>query len=203
MNLFFIASNSPVVVRGLEEVLKDKYEIAGSSFEGNVALDFIKKNKPAIAILDIRNSTTLTGLEIATECKRLNIQTKIILFVSYPVIDFQSNVKTTNILGYLLKESSISTIKECISSVSKDIPFISEGIQNTNFFEKHIKDLTNSELKIIKLISKNKTTQQIAEILFISGRTVEKHRSNIIKKLNLSSENKSLNDWVKKHNHFL
>jgi DNA-binding NarL/FixJ family response regulator len=204
MKRFLIASNFPLFIKGFKEILKENnYDVDESALDGYTALEFIKKNQPSIAILDLRDNRSLTSMEIALECKRLNIPTKIILLVSSPIIDYQSNARKTNILGYLLKESSTLTIKECISSVYNGFPYVSKGIEITNFYETHSKKLTPSEFKIVTLISKNKTTQEIADTLFLSRRTVEKHRSNIIKKLSLPSKNRSLNNWAKKHNYFL
>ena len=62
-----------------------------------------------------------------------------------------------------------------------------------------IKDLTVSEVKILRLIAKNMTSQEIADSLFLSKRTVEKHRSNVVKKLNLNSSSHSLVLWVQKN----
>ncbi len=68
---------------------------------------------------------------------------------------------------------------------------------------KHFESLTNHEKGIVKLISQNKTGVEIADLLAISPRTVEKHKSNIIKKLKLESKQNSLLIWAKENSNFL
>jgi DNA-binding NarL/FixJ family response regulator len=65
--------------------------------------------------------------------------------------------------------------------------------------DKDFENLTTSEIKVLKHLANNLTSSEISELLFISKRTVEKHRSNIIKKLKLKSSQNSLLLWVKNH----
>jgi DNA-binding NarL/FixJ family response regulator len=100
------------------------------------------------------------------------------------------------IKGYVLKESAADDICECIRLVANDDYAISPLISNflvkrlslTDKLKKDkpsINDLTQMERKILKLVSENKTSKDIAEELFISYKTVESHRSNISRKLEL------------------
>ncbi len=112
--------------------------------------------------------------------------------------------KKMNIDGYLLKDEPFSEIKKCIKSVLKN-QFYASAIFDEIFnnqvspeLEK-IKFLSPSERTIVRLISKENSSKQIAETLSISSRTVEKHRSNIISKLDLTSGSESLTKWITKN----
>lgn len=203
MRNFFIASNSSVFTKGLVGLLENKHRVIGTSEDSFEALRLIKNLKPAIAILDLNNHAYLSNIKIAIECRKLNNLTKIIIFSSSPVIDFEANTKKTNIQGYLLKESSIESIEECIDSVCNNLPYIAPGINVLNFNDDYLKKLTKAEFKILQLISNKKKSTEIADKYGLSRRTVEKHRSNIIKKLNLSKENYSLSFWAIKYSHFM
>ena len=104
--------------------------------------------------------------------------------------------------GYILKEFAIEEIETCIKHVVNGTPYFSEEIADYLSASNQQKKtdaldlLTKSEIKIVKLISENRTSQEIAEELSISVRTVDKHRSNIVHKLNLDNKPTSLSIWA-------
>ena len=108
-----------------------------------------------------------------------------------------------NIFGYILKEFALEEIENCIYKVSQGIHYFSKNIVEVLVGESlsdiHFSELSPSEKKILKLIAKDKTNKEIASLLFISHRTVEKHRSNIIMKLKLEHKTNSLLIWAKEH----
>ncbi len=196
-----IADDHPLMLRGLTDFLTSKsYNIVGSAEDGNTAYNLIVKLKPEIAILDIRMPHK-TGLEIAEACKKNNIPTKIILITFDKEEELYEQAKELNVYGYILKEFAVEEIEICIQNALKNKPYFSEEIasylnHNSNNKPTDLELLTKSELKIVKLISENKTSQEIAEELSISVRTVDKHRSNIVSKLNLDNKPTSLSIWA-------
>ncbi|MFI1771113.1 response regulator [Thalassobellus citreus] len=197
-----IADDHPLLLRGLSDFLTSKgFNIIGSANEGKTAYNLIVKLKPEIAILDIRMPHK-TGLEIAEACKKNNLPTKIILITFDKEEELFDKAKEFNVYGYILKDFAIEEIENCIDSALKDRPYFSEEISSYlnhnvhNEKPKELELLTKSELKITKLISENKTSQDIAEELNISVRTVDKHRSNIVAKLCLDNKPTSLSIWA-------
>jgi len=197
------ADDHPLLLKGLNDFLREKnYTISHSATNGKKALEIIKKNTPDIAILDIE-MPELTGLEVAAKCKELKIPTKIIIITLHKEPALYLKAQELNIFGYILKEFAIEEIVICIETVRKGTPYFSPSI--TNYIKKDaLKDdllalLTPSEVKILGLIAKDKTNKDIAQLLFISYRTVEKHRSNIIQKLKLEPKTNSLLLWAKEH----
>lgn len=201
-----IADDHPLLLKGLYDfLLEKKYNILDKASDGISAYNIILKHNPDIAILDIE-MPKLTGIEIARKCKTNNISTKIILITLHREKDLFYQAQELNIFGYILKDFAIEEIQTCLDSVSNGIPYFSPKIkslltkksESTNL----LSNLTPSEIKILKLIAKDKTNKEIAEMLFISVRTVEKHRSNIIIKLSLSPKTNSLLIWAKENLNF-
>ncbi|KJD31777.1 LuxR family transcriptional regulator [Tamlana nanhaiensis] len=207
-NSIVIADDHPLMLRGLTDFLNSKgFNIIGSATDGKSAYNLIVKQKPEIAILDIR-MPHMTGLEVAEACKKNNLDTKIILITFDKEEELYDQAKAFNVYGYILKEFAIEEIEACIKSVINDTPYFSDEIasylQNShNERPKEIDNLTKSELKIVKLIANKHTSQDIANELSISVRTVDKHRSNIVAKLGLDNKPTSLSIWATLNKHFL
>ncbi len=201
------ADDHPLLLKGLNDFLIEKgYNIIGSSENGKDAYELIKTKKPEIAILDIQ-MPFLSGLEIAKLCFQNKLRTKIILITFHKEASLYHQAQELHVYGYLLKEFAIEEIENCIDFVSKNIPYFSKKIQeHVNLNQpknENLKLLTPSERKILKHIIKEQTNKEIADALFISPRTVEKHRSNIITKLKLESKTNSLLFWAKENQDIL
>jgi len=200
-----IADDHPLLLKGLQDFLTEKkYNVIGSALNGKEAHELIINHEPDIAILDIRMPYK-TGIEIAKACKG-TVKTKIILLTFERNGMLYRQAKELNVYGYLLKESALTEIEKCIDAVTDNTPYFSAGIENY-FTEKttglNIEILTPSEKRILRLIAQNRTAKEIADIISISSRTVEKHKSNIIKKLNITAHQNSLLIWVKENQDML
>lgn len=192
-----IADDHPIFRSGLRQVIEDEedIEIIGECGDGEKALELITEKNPEIAILDL-DMPKLTGLQVLEEIDKINNPVKVIILTMYKEENLFNEAMDLGIKGYVLKESASDDICECIRLVANDDYAISPLISNylvkrmslTSKFKKDnpsINDLTISEKKILKLISENKSSKEIADELFISYKTVESHRTNISKKLNL------------------
>jgi len=197
-----IADDHPLLLKGLTDFLVEKgYNFIGSAENGREAYALINKLEPDIAILDIQ-MPYMSGIDIAKKCISNNIATKIVFITFHKEKELYEQAKDLSIFGYILKEFALEEIETCIQTVSKGEPYFSpkiiELLANTTDDES-LSLLTPSEIKILKLIAKDKTNKEIASLLFISYRTVEKHRSNIITKLKLEQKTNSLLIWAKEH----
>ena len=204
-----IADDHPLILRGLHDFLKSKgYNILGSAEDGKEAYNLIIKLKPEIAILDIR-MPFMSGLEVAEECLKNGIKTKIILITFDNDEGLYDKAQELKIFGYILKEFAIEEIEFCIQNVINNKPYFSEEIDlylnpQTNTQKPNaLNDLTKTEIKVLALIAQNKTANEIGNALSVSGRTIEKHKSNIIKKLQLESKHNSLSLYAKENEPFL
>jgi DNA-binding NarL/FixJ family response regulator len=201
----FIADDHPLLIKGLKDLLLEKkMNVIGEATDGQTALNFIMRNQPDIAILDVE-MPKLTGIEIAKECKKNNLPTKIIIITLHKEINLYLTSKKLNIYGYLLKEFALEEIETCINSVNQGIPYFSKQVKKhigfTNEDDSILKDFSLTERRILKLISQYKTNKEIGHLLFISSRTVEKYRSKIIIKLNIKQQTNALVKWVQQNKH--
>jgi len=198
------ADDHPILLKGLmDELLNLGYTVLEGASNGAQALEMIVSKKPTIAILDI-NMPLLTGFEVIKKCQTTSLETKFIILTSYKEKGFVLKAKQLNISGYLLKDEPFSEIKKCIQAVLKGAFYASkifDEIFNNEIspqIEK-IKYLSPSERTIVRLIANGNSTKEIAVILSISTRTVDKHRSNIISKLGLPSGSDALTVWIKEN----
>lgn len=202
-----IADDHPLFRKGIHDFLNEKgFNIIGEATDGKMALELINTLKPDIAILDI-NMPEIDGLSVAKACAMENSMTKIVILSYHKEEEFVYHAKTLNISGYILKEDALSEILECISNIQNGFPYYSKALL-VNKLEgqssiENVQQLTASELKILKLIADNKNNKFISEFLFVSERTVEKHRSNIIEKLNIPKKTHGLMEWVINHKEIL
>lgn len=195
-----IADDHPMILKGLyKEFTENGYNVIGQASNGKQALDLIKSKKPHIAFLDI-DMPLLTGFEVIKMVKKENINTKFILLSFHKEKNYVIQAKALQINGYLLKEDSFFEIERCMEKVLNgevcfSKTFEASSLKSVSKEMEKIQALTSSEKTIIKLIAKQMSTNEIAETLFISSRTVEKHRSNIIAKLELENGTNVLTNW--------
>lgn len=200
MSSIVIADDHPLLLRGLNDFLKSKgFNIVGAAEDGNTAYNLIVKLKPDIAILDIRMPYK-TGLEIAEDCYKNNITTKIILITFDQEEELYEQAKAFNVYGYILKEFAIEEIEICIQHILKNKPYFSKEIgthlKKSTSSDHTLDVLTKTEKKVVMLIAANKTSQEIAKELSVSIKTIHKHRSHIISKLKLDNKPMSLSVWA-------
>ena len=196
-----IADDHPILLTGTKAFLESKrFTILATAMDGNEAYNKIVEHNPDIAVLDF-DMPKLNGLEIAAECQKKGIETRIIILTLFKEEAILQEVGKT-IQGYILKEDALQEIEECINEVIAGNTFVSKNIEAGIHFSKDLEELntlTVAESKILRYLAKNFSSSQIAEELFISKRTVEKHRSNIIKKLEIPPTQNGLLLWVQKH----
>lgn len=200
-----IADDHPMMLKGLyDELHGNNYNVVGQATDGMKALELIIRHNPTIALLDI-DMPLLTGFEVIKTAKQKGVDTKFIILSFLKEKEYIARAKSLQINGYLLKEDSFAEVEQCIASVldgkeSFSPSFAASSLADASEELKKIKNLTPSEKTILKLVAQQKTSQEIAETLFISIRTVEKHRSNIITKLNLENTTaNTLTNWAYLH----
>jgi len=202
MNISIVlADDHPLLLNGTEQFLKNlRFKILGTAQDGNEAYNQIVKYNPDIAILDF-DMPKYNGIEVAKLCLQKELKTKIIILTLYKQEAIIKEVGDT-IRGYILKNDAMSELNLCIAEVNKGNTYISKNLNENIHLSEPIQSidiLTAAEMKILRYLAKDWSSSQIADSLFISKRTVEKHRSNIIKKLGITSSQNALLLWVQKH----
>lgn len=194
MKTIIIADDHPITLSGIELYVKNLGYIVLKTFQNGLdAFNGILELQPEYAILDL-NMPGLNGLEVLEKVRKENGEIKIILYTMYQEKSFLVKAKELGVNGYLLKDFAIEELATCLEMINKDEDWFSPKLEETLIINKHdtektkIMLLTPAERKILSLIGEDHNTKSISELLFISEKTVEKHRSNIIKKLGLPNE---------------
>lgn len=185
-----ICEDHQIVIDGLLSLFKTQssFKIIGYITNGENVIPTIKLNKPDILLLDL-NLPNKNGLEILKEVKLYDPEVKVIILTMYNKNSIVKKVKSFNGDGFLLKNCSSEDLFKAIDSVlEKNAFYIGKGVNNSGVeddgFLKKI-NITRREKEIIKELIEGKNVPQIAEKLFISAYTVETHKKNIFKKLEI------------------
>lgn len=198
MKTIIIADDHPVTLNGIKTYLENLgYQVIDTCKDGIITLESLIINKPDCVILDL-NMPGMNGLEVLEKIRSKNKKIKIIMYTMYHEKSFLTKAQSLGINGYLLKDFALEELSICLEKVSHNENWFSPKLNEKLIIKKHdseiekILTLSSSEKIILRLIGKDKGTKEIAELLFISDKTVEKHRSNIIKKLGLPNEHNVL-----------
>jgi DNA-binding NarL/FixJ family response regulator len=199
-----LADDHPLFRAGLREVIAadPSLRIVGEGGNGEDALALIREFSPMIAILDI-DMPKLGGLAVARELQHKNSGIDIIFLTMYKDEDLFNEAMNAGAGAYVLKDSAVNDILAAIHAVAEGKSYISSVLSDhlikrstrSRQFLHHnpsIEDLTTAELRVLRLVADNKTSKEIAEILSISYKTVENHRTNISSKLNLHGSHRLL-----------
>jgi two-component system, NarL family, response regulator DegU len=194
-----IADDHPLFRSGVRSVLEnaDNFKILAESGNGLETLNLITKLKPDVAVLDFQ-MPELNGIEITEKLRALKNPVKIILLTMHDAKRIFFKALDAGVNGYLLKDDAVLEIVNAINAIYADEQYISKSLVNLlikkaaapsadDNISKLLAQLTAAENKVLSLITDLRTTGEIADILFISKRTIENHKVNIARKLCLES----------------
>jgi len=182
-------------VRNMIESIKDLRVIAETG-DGNDLLKLLKKKSPNMVILDI-SMPGLRGIEAAREIHANYPQTRVLILSMHKNQEFLTMALEAGADGYILKEDTSEELLRAITQIRNGRTYLSTkmaehfstdiiGIcRGNNRNKNHPDPLTHRERQVLKLIAEGHTDKEISELLFISFRTVQRHRFNIREKLQL------------------
>lgn len=196
MYKILIADDHSLIRNGLRQVIESKKQFKIFEAEdGTSALKIIQKNKPDIALLDIE-MPELSGYDVAVEVKDQEIDTFLVFLTMYKDETMFNKAMDIGVRGYVLKENTVAEITKCIETVLDGSYYLSPDIsdflirrnqrsEGGTSFQKQVDKLTPAEKKVLKHVAEMKTSQEIADLLFVSVKTIQNHRNNICSKLGL------------------
>jgi DNA-binding NarL/FixJ family response regulator len=192
-----VADDHPLFRKGLREVIDSDptLNIVGEAGDGATALKLIQQHTPTMAILDV-DMPRMGGLTVARELQKQKLETDVVFLTMYKEEDLFNEAMDVGARAYVLKDSAVDDILNAIHTVEDGKYYISPAlsdylIKRSARAEKllrhtsSLEDLTPAELRILKLVAENKTSKEIADVLSISYKTVENHRTSIASKLHL------------------
>jgi DNA-binding NarL/FixJ family response regulator len=189
---------------GIKRIIEDSQHLSviGEASDGLQLLELLKKTKPDMVILDI-SMPKLRGLETTRKIKTLYPDIKVLILTMHRNKEYLLQALSAKADGYLLKEDSDRQLAAAIESIQGGkiflSPLMSEDLsQNLLGFIENAdqsldETLSTREKEVLTLLAEGKSSKEIADLLFISTRTVEHHRASINKKLKI----RNLVDLVK------
>jgi DNA-binding NarL/FixJ family response regulator len=194
-----IADDHPLMRKGLRLSVEEDpgLKVVGEASDGEAALSLIKKLRPQVALLDIE-MPKLDGLGVVREMVKSGLKTEVIFLTFHSNQDLFRSAMDLGCKGYILKDSAVQEVVAGIHAVASGRPYISSAIttdllqrqnqpvaKSSNALTSH---LTPTEVRIMQLIARGKTSKEIGAELSIHYRTVENHRTNMCRKLDLEGE---------------
>lgn len=193
-----IADDHEIVRYGISTYLSSSkdIEIVGEASTGEECIELFKEAHPDVCLLDI-GMPNKNGIETAKTIRSLEEDTKILILSMHINKQILSDVLEAGINGYLLKNTDKADILHGIRAIMKGQQVFSDPISDLmkeSFLNKNYKrdskdnnEITNREYEILQLIVDGLTSKEIAEKLYISPRTVDTHRANLMQKLELNN----------------
>ena len=175
-------------------------EVLAEAENGDELLRLMSLYQPQVVVLDV-NMPKVDGLTAAAKIRSSYPHVKIIMLTMRNDEDVFNEAMDIGVNGYILKENAIEDVINSIEAVAAGQTYLSPGIsghllQRSRMSPKKMPEftslLTDSELRIFKLVGQSKTSQEISDELFVSVKTVENHRNNMCKKLRLKGKNSLL-----------
>jgi DNA-binding NarL/FixJ family response regulator len=194
-----IADDHTLVRKGLKSLLKanKEYDVVGEAENGIEAIRTIRDLQPDIVLLDL-SMPKMDGISVIREIKQVEPDTRILALTMYTREEYVLDAFNSGADGYCLKSSSHEELLLAMKSILAGKFYVSPEISGKvleGFLEgtKHIREksswdtLTQREREVLKLVGEGYQNKEIADLLCISVKTVEKHRANIMQKLDLHS----------------
>ena len=189
-----IAEDHQSLIDGIKIFLEyeDDIKVVGEANDGERLLEIVRSKKPDIVITDIRMPKT-DGIAATKEIKKEFPNCKVIAFSMFEQEEAISQMTQAGVDGYIMKNSSLKVVLAAIRSVMKGETFFDDSIKAaTPKKDEGDVPLSKREKEIVNLVGQGKTSQEIADLLFIGKTTVDTHRKNILKKLSLHGKSELL-----------
>jgi DNA-binding NarL/FixJ family response regulator len=192
-----IVDDHPVFRRGLREIIGEnkKFDIVGEAADGAVGLQMAAELQPDIVVLDV-DMPHLNGLQMARELRKNQSSAQIVFLTMYSDEDLFNAALDIGVKAYVLKENAGGEVVSALLGVAAGKTFFSpalasighrreDRVKSLLLSKPSLDTLTVAEKRVLKLIAEDRTSKEIAVLLKNSTKTVENHRHNICRKLNI------------------
>jgi len=193
-----LADDHVLVAEGIQKLLEPEFELVGIVADGRALVTAASKLQPDIAVVDI-SLPLLNGLDASRHVKKANPDIKIIILTMHSEPNFVTQAFRVGVSGYVLKQSVGSELVQAIREVLKGRTFVSPMVtqslvdqavnptssasaSESNGFAQV---LSSRQREVLQLVAEGKATKEIASILNVSIKTVEFHKTRIMKELRL------------------
>jgi len=187
-----IADDHTIVREGIRSLLeaREDFIVLGEASTGREAIRKVEELQPDIVIMDV-SMPDLNGLEATRQIKKRFPDCKILVLTMYEDKESIRRMLQCGASGYVVKKSAVSQLFDAIEAVVKGDAFFSPSISRI-VLEDYIKEpdasdriLSSREIEVLQLVAEGRTNKEVADLLHLSVKTVEGHKDNIKKKLNI------------------
>jgi DNA-binding NarL/FixJ family response regulator len=188
-----LADDHLLVLEGFRRILEGQYELVGTVEDGRALLETAKELQPDIVILDI-SMPLLNGIDAAGQLKKICPHAKIIIVTMHADTEYVRSAFEAGATAYVLKRSAADELEQAIRMAvtghSYITPLITKDMLNV-FLSKSSETaaeapiLTIRQREVLQLLVEGRTAKEIANLLNVSSRTIEFHKSQILTRLNL------------------
>lgn len=189
-----VADDHDIIREGIKNILRKQpdYEVVGEAKNGDEAMEKIGSLKPDILLLDM-TMPQKSGLEILGQIRRLSPHTKVLVVSVHKSDAYVMRALKAGVRGYLNKENAADDLLPALRKITSGHVYLSDQI-SSYLLDKAAKGpsevgketvLSEREIDVLRLVVEGKTAKEIADALFISSRTVENYKNNMLKKLGL------------------
>jgi DNA-binding NarL/FixJ family response regulator len=192
-----IVDDHPLLRRGVRDAIAEnpRFRIVGEASDGEDAMRLVSSLKPDVAVVDI-DMPRLNGLEMLRALRHLPYPVKTVILTMYKEEDMLNAALDLGAKAYVVKENAVNDVLAALEKVVRGETFLSSvmwdagqrrsnRVQQLLLSKPQLETLTPSERRILKLIGQDYTSKEIANTLNLSVRTVDNHRQNVCRKLNL------------------
>jgi len=191
MTRVLLADDHVVVRSGLRNLLlAEGFDVVAEASNGQEAVEMVAALGPDVAVLDIA-MPLLNGIDAARQINNASPRTKVILLTMHKEEQYALEALRSGIKGYVLKTQAAADLVQAIGTTLQGEVYLSPGISESVVNAALAKDmgkvdpLTQRERQVLQLIAEGKSNKEVAHHLSMSVKTVESHRSNLMRKLDL------------------
>jgi len=181
-----IAEDHQALIDGIKLSIEyeEDIQVIGEANDGEMLVELVRKRQPNVVITDIR-MPKCDGISATKIIKKEFPQIKVIAFSMFDQAEAVEQMKKAGASGYIMKNSSLKKVLEAIRIVAQNGFFYDDAITSKDSDTKEEIVLSTREKEILRLIGEGKSSLEISEMLFIGKTTVDTHRKNILRKLNI------------------
>ncbi|MEV0719228.1 response regulator transcription factor [Asanoa sp. NPDC050611] len=191
-----LADDHALVRRGVRLILDSEPDltVVAEAADGAEAIELAARERPDLAVLDIA-MPRLTGLQAARELSRSMPELRILILTMYDNEQYFFEALKVGASGYVLKSVADRDLVAACRAAMRGEPFLYPGAVNAlvRHYLDRVKDgdgvppraITDREEEVLKLVAEGHSSKEIADLLYISVKTVERHRANLLQKLGL------------------